>query len=423
MQNAVFVIDTNKRALPPVHPGEARRLLSQRKATVFRRYPFTIIFKTEHNEPVDADVQLKLDPGSKFTGIALVQQGKVIWAAELQHRGLAIKLDLEARAALRGSRRSRHTRYRQARFSNRTRPTGWLAPSLMHRVLTVKTWVDRLSKYAPVGSLSQELVRFDMQAMENPEIEGAEYLQGELAGYECRQYLLEKWGRKCAYCGARNTPFEIEHIHPKSRGGSNRISNLTIACHTCNQKKGATPIEVFLAKRLEVLKQILAHTKRPLNDAAAVNSTRWKLFETLKATGLPLEVGTGGRTKFNRCTLELPKAHWIDAACVGASGENVHVNPTLEPLRIKAMGHGNRQMCGTDKFGFPTRHRTRVKTHFGFRTGDLVKAVVTTGKKAGTHLGRVSVRATGSFKLEKLDGLHHRFFSVVQRGDGYAYLT
>jgi 5-methylcytosine-specific restriction endonuclease McrA len=86
-----------------------------------------------------------------------------------------------------------------------------------------------------------------MQQTENPEISGAEYQQGQLQGYEVREYLLEKWGRKCAYCGAEYTPLQVEHIQPKARGGSNRISNLTLACQPCNQRKGAMPVEQFLA--------------------------------------------------------------------------------------------------------------------------------------------------------------------------------
>ncbi|WP_197047582.1 HNH endonuclease, partial [Planktothrix serta] len=68
-----------------------------------------------------------------------------------------------------------------------------------------------------------------LQQLENPEISGIEYQQGELQGYEVRQYLLEKWSRKCAYCGVENVPLEVEHIHPKSQGGTDRISNLTVA--------------------------------------------------------------------------------------------------------------------------------------------------------------------------------------------------
>lgn len=103
----------------------------------------------------------------------------------------------------------------------------------------VTTWVARLRRLCPITALSQELVKFDTQAMQHPEIAGMEYQQGELAGYEIREYLLEKWQRRCAYCQASKVPLQVEHILPKARGGSNRVSNLTLACEPCNQAKGA----------------------------------------------------------------------------------------------------------------------------------------------------------------------------------------
>ncbi len=81
-------------------------------------------------------------------------------------------------------------------------------------------WVQRLCKVCPMTGLSQELVRFDTQALQNPEISGTEYQQGELFGYFVLEYLLEKWGRKCAYCNAENVSLEIEHIKPRSKGVS-----------------------------------------------------------------------------------------------------------------------------------------------------------------------------------------------------------
>lgn len=74
--------------------------------------------------------------------------------------------------------------------------------------------------------------------MENPEISGVQYQQGTLQGYEVRQYLLEKWSRKCTYCGVENVPLQIEHIQPLAKGGSDRVSNLCLACEKCNTKKG-----------------------------------------------------------------------------------------------------------------------------------------------------------------------------------------
>ncbi|CDM95168.1 HNH endonuclease [Limnospira indica PCC 8005] len=400
----------------------ARSLLKAGKASVFRRYPFTIIL----NKEVDANpepLELKLDPGSKVTGIALKQGNHIIFAAELQHRGQQIKEALLSRRQLRRSRRNRKTRYRPARFLNRTRPEGWLAPSLQHRVDTLMTWVHRFRRLAPVGRITQELVRFDLQLMENPEISGVEYQQGELQGYEIREYLLEKWGRTCAYCGAQNVLLEVEHIQPRSKGGSDRVSNLTLACHSCNQAKGNGDIRDFLSGQPDVLSRLLRQAKSPLKDAAAVNSTRWALFKALKATGLPVTTGTGGQTKFNRLRLNLPKAHWLDAACVGPV-ESLEVL-TSKPLLILAKGHGTRQMCGTNKYGFPNRHRSRRQIHKGFQTGDMVTALVTAGKKIGSYLGRVLCRASGSFDITtasvRVAGISHKYCQPIHRKDGYAY--
>jgi 5-methylcytosine-specific restriction endonuclease McrA len=242
----------------------------------------------------------------------------------------------------------------------------------MHRVLTTLTWVDKLIKLAPVASIVQELVRFDFQQLDHPEISGIEYQQGILLGYEVREYLLEVWERKCAYCSIENVPLQVEHIHPKAKGGSNRVSNLCLACQKCNLKKDTQDIKQFLAKKPDVLKRIQAQKKRFLKDAAAVNSTRWALFNRLKEMGFPVSTGSGGQTKFNRTRYKLPKSHWLDAACVGKV-EELNVL-TSQPLLIKATGHGTRQMCGTDKFGFPIRHKSRKQIHQGVLVQRLFSA-------------------------------------------------
>nr|UZQ22124.1 HEARO endonuclease [uncultured bacterium] len=421
MQNYTFVLDTNKQPLFPVHPAVARKMLSNAEAAVFRRYPFTIILKHGADRPTQS-IEIKLDPGSKTTGIALLKGERLIFAAELSHRGQAIKASLDARRAIRRNRRTRHTRYRPARFLNRTRSKGWLTPSLKHRVCTTLTWVNKFIRFAPVNSIAMELVRFDLQQLENPEISGVEYQQGELLGYEIREYLLNKWDRKCTYCGAENIPLQVEHIHPRAKGGSNRISNLCLACEKCNLKKGTQDIKDFLSKKTDLLKQIMAQAKRPLKDASAVNSTRWALFNQLKLTGLPVTTGSGGQTKYNRTRLELPKTHYFDAACVGKVDKLVVL--TTQPLLIKANGHGTRQMCRTDKFGFPSRHAPRNKFVKGFQTGDIVKAIVTSGKKIGEYVGRAAVRSSGSFNIsakELVQGIGHKYCEILHRKDGYSY--
>lgn len=417
----VLVIDKNKKALMPCQPARARELLTSGKAAVYRRFPFTIILK-ERQTGDTQPVAFKVDPGSKTTGLALVadfQSGKhVIWGAELTHRGQQIRDGLLSRSQQRHSRRARHTRYRPMRFNNRRRSTGWLPPSLQSRIENIWSWAVRLAWCCPITAISQELVRFNTQLMENAEISGTEYQQGALQGYEVREYLLEKWERKCSYCGAEHLPLEIEHIVPKSRGGSNRVLNLSLACHNCNQKKGTQTAAEFGRPDIQ------DKANQPLKEAAAVNATRWALFERLKLTGLPIETGTGGRTKFNRVSQDYPKAHWIDAACIGESGETISLNPAQVTLSIKATGRQRRQMVLSDKYGFP---RTKAKTRntvYGFKTGDFVKAVVPKGKYAGTHIGRVVVRATGAFDIAAQVGkitISYKYLKTLHYSDGYTY--
>ena len=420
MSNYVLVLDANKRQLNPCTPTIAKKLLKAGKASVFRRYPFTIILKKKvKDKPLS--YQLKIDPGSKTTGLAILQNNLVIWAAELTHRGEQIKADLETRRAVRRSRRQRKTRYRKPRFLNRKRPDGWLAPSLEHRVLTTMTWVKRLIKFCPIDSIATELVRFDPQKLVDPEISGTEYQKGTLYQYEVREYLLEKFNRTCVYCGAKETPLEVEHIVPKSKGGSNKVSNLTLACVPCNRAKSNQDIKDFLSGKPSLLKRILAHLLAPLKDAAAVNSTRWKLFNSLKETGRTVTTGTGGQTKFNRIQQGLAKTHWLDAACVGETPKLEIL--TLQPLLIKAKGWGSRRLCRMNKYGFPCS-KPRQTYHNGFSTGDLAYGIIPKGKNQGTWLGRVVVQDARRLEI-RINGLRIGGtidkFKKVHAKDGYEY--
>jgi hypothetical protein len=238
-----------------------------------------------------------------------------------------------------------------------------------------------------------------------------------LQGYEVREYLLEKWHRQCAYCDATQVPLTIDHIQPKSRGGSNRVANLTLACVPCNQRKSNRDVRVFLAHDPKRLARIEVQRQASLRDAAAVNATRWTLWNQLKATGLDVEVASGGRTKYNRHRLQIPKAHCLDAACIGRIDVIKHWQQPV--LAIKATGRGSYQRTRLTKHGFPRGYLTRSKNAFGFQTGDLVKAIVTTGKKVGSYLGRVAIRASGSFNIKTtsglIQGISHRFCALVQR--------
>jgi 5-methylcytosine-specific restriction endonuclease McrA len=239
-----------------------------------------------------------------------------------------------------------------------------------------------------------------------------------LAGYEVREYLLEKWGRNCAYCGATDRPLQVEHSVPQARHGPDRISNLTLACTTCNDAKGDRTAEEFGYPQIQA--------QQPLRDAAAVNATRWALYHQLSALGLPLETGAGGQTKWNRTRRDLPKAHWTDAAYVGASTPAILDMRGVVPLAMRAMGRQSRQMCRTNAAGFPDKAPKATSRVAGCRTGDMVRAVVPSSRaQAGVPVGRIAIRATGSCNLTTttgtVQGIHVRYCQPLPRGDGYAY--
>jgi 5-methylcytosine-specific restriction endonuclease McrA len=434
---AVLVLDKRKKPLMPCSEKRARLLLDRGRARVHRMIPFTIrlVDRLQDDSALQL-VQIKIDPGSKTTGLALVRKSEtvdettgealckaaVLILLDLHHRGNLIRNNLLKRQGHR-MRRRWHLRYRPARFHNRTRPKGWLAPSLQHRVDTIMSWVRRLMRWSPLAGIALELVRFDAQKLADPTIAGTEYREGTLFGYEVREYLLEKWGRQCAYCGAKDVPLTIDHIHPRSRGGSDRVSNLTPACVPCNERKGNRDVAEFLASDPKRLARIEAVRKAPLRDAAAVNSTRWALWRDLVSTGLNVEVGSGGRTKWNRRRLAIHKAHCLDAVCVGRVDAVIGWQRPV--LSVKASGRGRYKRTLLNRHGFPRVYFLKTKGVFGFQTGDIVRADITKGKKMGSYLGRVTISSNGMFILNTVIGermiVNYRFCKLVQRSDGYWY--
>jgi 5-methylcytosine-specific restriction endonuclease McrA len=417
----VFVLSKNKKPLMPCTEKRARLLLTKKKAVIHKMYPFTIRLKNRVHGELQP-VRLKFDPGSKTSGIAIESKGKVLWLGNLNHK-TTIKDDIRKRRDKRRRRRSANTRYRTPRFNNRKRHDGWLPPSLRANVESIVSISQKLKKLVPITDGSVETVRFDTQLLQNPEIRGIEYQRGALFGYEVKEYLLEKWGRKCAYCGKNNIPLEIEHIVPKSRGGTDRISNLTLTCNNCNTKKGNMTADEFGYP--EVQKQAL----KPLTDAAVLNSTRKEIYRRLSQLfGFQIEVSSGGRTKYNKEKHGFPKTHYFDALCVGASTPEQFRNiEKILPIEITYRGRGQYQRTNIDGFGFPRGYLPRKKMHFGFQTGDMVKATIPKGKYTGKYTGTVAIRTNGYFDLKDVkgkrivQGVNHKYLVPIHRFDGYSY--
>lgn len=426
----MFVLDQHHTPLQPCHPARARTLLAKGRAVVHRHTPFVIRLKDRTRKKSEvAGVEVGIDPGSQHTGLAVFThqggQRRGRFSVQLTHRGGQIRKRMGQRATYRRGRRSRDLRYRAPRFNNRTRTPGWLPPSLYHRVVTTTSWVDRLARWSPVRAIHLERVAFDVHALTaGRPLEGVEYQHGTLHGYEVREYLLAKWNHACAYRGATNTALNIDHIHPRSAGGSNRVSNLALACIGCNETKNNHPVGEFLKNKPARLKTVLAQAKAPLRDAAAAQSTRWALWRELDQR-FPVHVASGGRTKYNRTRNHLAKSHTVDALAVGKLDTITQTVSTV--LTAGCTGRGSHARTRADRHGFPRLRLPRTKQVHGFHTGDLVRAVVPTGKKNGTYTGRVAVRTTGSFNITTAEGpvqgINHRYVRLLQRSDGYAYTT
>ncbi|WP_232832986.1 RNA-guided endonuclease IscB [Nocardiopsis sp. TNDT3] len=420
----VFVPDRHGTPLQPTHPARARRLLARGRAIAARHTPFVIRLKDRTTAESGVDgVETGIGPGSKRTGTAVFtdrrgeRRGRC--AIRPDHRGGQIAKRMRQRAAYRKGRRSRNLRYRTARFDNRTRPRGWPPPSLRHRVDTTLAWVGRPARWAPV----LERVAFDVHALgAGRPAEGVEYRHGTLHGYEVREYLLAKWGRACAYCGATGTPLNVDHVRPRSRGGSDRVADLALACVPCNRAKADQPVEEFVTNP-RALAGISAQTKAPLRDAAAVDATRWALWRSLDECP-PTRVGSGGRTKWNRTRDHLPESHTLDALAVGRVETVTTAVSTV--LVVGAAGRGPYARTRADRHGFPRLRLPRRKRFFGFQTGDLARAAVPSDMNAGTHTGRVAVRSSGSHTLQTSYGpikTSWKNLCLLQRADGYGYTT
>ena len=418
----VLVIDKRKRPCNTISAAYARILLFNKQAVIHKRYPFTIRLRNDNAVLKDRNYTIKLDPGSKTTGVAITDnQDQVVMLAEIEHRGHIIKRNLDSRRAIRRSRRQRKTRYREARFQNRTKPEGWLAPSVRSRADNVINFVKKYKRLININKVMIENVSFNVAQMSSDtKLWGNDYQQGPLYDTNLRDFIFSKTKGRCSYCGEKAE--EIDHIIPKSKGGSNSTYNLTPACRSCNEKKSNLSLKEF-GKLMNKDYSKLEPKKLPKN-AAIVQSARNYMVKEITKIVPDTTTHEAWITKYNRDQLGLSKQHYYDALSVGEIPTKLNFL-TGKILQISAKGRGSRQMCSMDKFGFPRTAAKSSKSVKGFQTGDIVKAVVPTGSKQGEYLGRVAVRSRGYFNIETKSGLAkdigYKFCRLLQRNDGYSY--
>lgn len=453
----VFILDKHKKPLGFISTKRAKQLLSNKRAIIHNLMPFVIRLKDKSiKECINFEYKIKLDIGSKYTGLAIVDyDNNVYFKAVIEHRGQQIVKALESRKANRRNRRNRKTRYRRCKYINHylkkdsnykastNRKQGWLPPSIVSIEQNILNWVKKLSKWTNITGVVIENVNFDFQKLDNQDITGVEYQQGTLKGYTIKSYLLEKYGHTCQYCGGMSgdNKLQVEHIICKTNGGSNSIKNLTIACSTCNKEKDNLNLDTWLtilnlikkptkieSQRIKLITSFLKG--KPLvakNYGAYVNSYKDKLIKDVKKLSYitNIELSDGATTQYNRNLHKYKKTHYNDAICIGEIPTKFK-DYTNQVLNIKAMGRGTRLKGKPNSCGILSKKNiTRSKTNNGFQTGDLIKAIVPKGKKQGTYIGRVAIRHSGSFNITTkkglIQGINYKYSKVLQKGNGYLY--
>lgn len=238
---------------------------------------------------------------------------------------------------------------------------GWLPPSLKSRADQVIHWIEKLKKLCKITKISFENVKFDTHLMLKGNLNNEEYQQGELQDYEIWEYLLEKFDRKCVYCGRSSDILNRDHIVPRSKGGTNRAGNLVLSCRECNERKGNMSLQEFV-KDSNKLKQIQSKIGKSINlsDAAWLNAVRNYIFEYLQKmnNGIEISFGSGAMTKMHRIKYSIPKEHYYDALCVGEDTPENFNFLTNKVFIIKAEGRGQYRrtnVCGGDSYFLVTK--------------------------------------------------------------------
>ena len=403
MVNAVFVYVLNRhgQALMPCQPRKARLLLKSGKAKVARMVPFTIQL-LYGSSGYKQEVSLGVDAGTQQIGISATTERKVLFEAEVKPR-TDIREVLATRQQFRRARRNRKTRYRTARFLNRRKPGGWLAPSVQHKVDVHLKTIRLCHKLLPVSKTTIEVAQFDLQKMKHPEIAGVEYQQGPQLGFwNVREYVLWRDGHSCQWCqGKSKDPIlNVHHIESRKTGGDSP-DNLITLCQTCHDLLHRTHQEGQIERK-----------SRGFRDATQMGVIRWRIYEQARTLFPQVHLTYGYITKHTRIAHELEKSHRIDARCI--SGNPVAQTDGTWHM-IKWVRRNNRQLYkATIRKGGKRQRNTAPKEVRGFHLFDCVSY-------QGTVCFVFGRRSTGYFDLRLLDGTkihanaHVKKLRVVQK--------
>ena len=266
----VYVLNQNGKPLMPCTAVKARILLKQEKAKAVRKEPFTIQL-LYGSSGYKQDITLGVDAGAKHIGLSASTKKRELYSADVELRTDIVDL-ISTRRELRRSRRNRKTRYRKARFDNRKKSEGWVAPSIENRINAHISVIEKVHRILPITAIIVETASFDIQKIKNPEIQCAEYQQGEQLGFwNVREYVLFRDGHTCQHCGGKSKDkvLNVHHLESRKTGGD-APNNLITLCETCHSAYHAGKIK---------LKQKRGQS---FKEAVFMGIMRWTLFDKLK---------------------------------------------------------------------------------------------------------------------------------------------
>ena len=311
MKIYVYVVNKNGKPLMPTSPAKARRLLKAGKAKVIKRTPFTIQL-IYGSSGYKQDIKLGVDTGYKHIGLSAISDTKELFSSEIKLRTDIPKL-LSERRQYRRTRRNRLW-YRKSRFLNRNIKTGWLAPSIQHKLDSHIKTIEFIKSILPISKIIIEVAAFDIQRIKNPNISGIEYQNGEQSGFwNIREYVLYRDNHKCQHCGKSNTILNVHHIESRQTGGD-RPDNLITLCKTCHKAYHKDKLKLSIKKH----KTFKAET--------VMSILRWKIANKLRKLGNTISITYGYITKSTRIVLKLNKSHSNDAFCIANGNKQERTN-------------------------------------------------------------------------------------------------
>lgn len=293
-----------KAIMPSERGGRIGYLLRHGKAHVVSRVPFVVQLDYD-STTYTQNVSLGIDAGSKHIGVSASSEKKELFAAQVELRSDIVKL-LSTRRELRRNRRNRKTRYRKARFDNRKKKDGWLAPSVEQKVDSHLKVIRLVHKLLPITKTTIEVAQFDAQKIKNPDINGEDYQQGEQMGFwNVREYVLARDGHKRVHCkGKSKDPIlNVHHLESRKTGG-NSPSNLVTLCETCHKAYHRGEFDLKIKRG------------NSLRDAAVMNIMRWAVYERANAEFKNVHLTYGYITKHTRIENGVTKTHAADAFCI-----------------------------------------------------------------------------------------------------------